>query len=268
MTSEIVRRLEAAERDAYADLYAAVPDDVRTALGVEHRRIGDGLVIACRAIPQIMLNRIFALGVTEPARAEAIDDGLALLERTGASRPAIQVAPGAVALADLAVARGFAHAGQEWAKFALSLDEPPADASTDLPIREIGPDEAGAFGEAVAGAFGMPPPVRRWIEALVGRVGWRMFVAFDGTTPVGAGVLRSAGGTGWLGMGGTIASHRGRGIQRAILARRLAEARAAGATLATTETGIPAPDEAGPSFKNIQRAGFRIAYVRPNYRRD
>jgi hypothetical protein len=39
-----------------------------------------------------------------------------------------------------------------------------------------------------------------------------------------------------------------------------------GATLISTETGIPHEGEAGPSFRNIQRAGFSVAYERPNLR--
>ena len=40
--------------------------------------------------------------------------------------------------------------------------------------------------------------------------------------------------------------------------------RAAGCTILSTETGIPREGEAGPSFKNILRAGFVIVYSRPN----
>jgi hypothetical protein len=33
------------------------------------------------------------------------------------------------------------------------------------------------------------------------------------------------------------------------------------------KTGLPHPGEAGPSYHNIQRAGFVTAYVRPNLTR-
>jgi hypothetical protein len=71
----------------------------------------------------------------------------------------------------------------------------------------------------------------------------------------------------WLGFGATLKSHRGRGAQGAILAARIRAALEAAAKSISTETGIPHADETGPSFKNIQRAGFRIAYERPNLRR-
>jgi GNAT superfamily N-acetyltransferase len=69
------------------------------------------------------------------------------------------------------------------------------------------------------------------------------------------------------GLGATLAEHRGQGAQTALLAARIEAAREAGAGVLTTETGIPAPGEAGPSFHNIQRAGFAIAYRRANMQR-
>jgi hypothetical protein len=74
------------------------------------------------------------------------------------------------------------------------------------------------------------------------------------------------GSTSWLGFGATLPTHRKRGAQSAVLAARIRASLDAGATLISTETGIPHHDEAGPSFKNIQRAGFRVAYERCNMR--
>jgi len=86
---------------------------------------------------------------------------------------------------------------------------------------------------------------------------------------VAGGALFIDKGLAWLGLGATLASHRGRGAQNAILARRITDALAAGVRGLVTETGLPAPGEeaAHPSFRNIRRAGFEIAYARANYRR-
>ena len=50
-------------------------------------------------------------------------------------------------------------------------------------------------------------------------------------------------------------------------AARINAAIAGGCTLLTTETGIPHGGEPAPSYANIQRAGFAVAYPRPNLRR-
>jgi GNAT superfamily N-acetyltransferase len=43
----------------------------------------------------------------------------------------------------------------------------------------------------------------------------------------------------WIGVGGTLASHRGRGAQSALLAARIETATHEGCTTLTTETGVP-----------------------------
>lgn len=92
-----------------------------------------------------------------------------------------------------------------------------------------------------------------------------MFSWDGGATPAATGVLYVDGDFGWLGIGGTLPEHRRSGGQSAILAARIAKAAELGCRHLTTETGVPHPGEKGPSFANIQRAGFSIAYVRENF---
>jgi hypothetical protein len=92
-------------------------------------------------------------------------------------------------------------------------------------------------------------------------------LAWDGDTPIATGAVFVSGRAAWLGIGATLATHRRQGAQSAMLAARVGIAAQAGCRTITTETGIPQPGEAGPSYVNIQRAGFRIAYRRPNLRR-
>ena len=90
-------------------------------------------------------------------------------------------------------------------------------------------------------------------------------MALAGDLAVAGAALGYSGGIGWLGIGATRPEHRQKGAQSALLAARIEAGRARGAEGFTTETGRPLPGEAGPSFANIQRAGFRIAYDRPNW---
>ena len=85
--------------------------------------------------------------------------------------------------------------------------------------------------------------------------------------PVGSGALFLGRGLGWLGFGGIRPGHRGRGGQAALFAARIAAGRDAGCRGFVTETGAPLPGEPAPSFDNILRAGFSVAYHRPNLRR-
>jgi hypothetical protein len=262
--ADVVRRVENVERAALTDLYAACPETLRREAGIEAERIGDGVLLVCRSVDSLLLNRFQGLGVEVRPQEEELDRALELFAEAGVTNWLVQVAPGTEPLADLAIARGLVLHQRVWAKFVLDpVAVPPAE--SDIVVREIGDDEAMTFGEPVAEVFGLPPPVPEWLAHIVGRPGWRVFVGFDGRVPAGAAAVWIDGGAAWLGFAGTRKSHRGRGLQKLLLARRIAAAIDAGCDLISTETGVPLPGESGPSFRNIQRAGFRVAYERPNF---
>ena len=264
VSPETVRRLESVERDGIADLFAAAPDALRQSAGMAHEDIDDGLAIVCRAADVIPFNRLQGLGRKAPPRQEALDRALALFAKAGVANWIVQAAPHTEPLSRLVAERGLVRHRRTWAKFILDPAVVP-EAATDIDIREIGPDNAMAFGDPSAEVFGLPMTLSPWLAAIVGRPGWRVFAGFDGGQVAGAAAIWISDGSAWLGFAVTRSAFRGRGLQKAMLARRIAAAVEAGCDLISTETGIPQPGEAGPSFRNIERAGFRIAYKRPNY---
>ncbi len=265
-TLDLVREIERVERDAWADLYAAAPDHVRRGLRLESRRIGENQLLVCAGIDNLQFNRLNGLGVFTPARGEEVDEAIAAFDAAGVKDWVIHFADEAEGVELACAPRELAPHPRAWAKFARDAT-PASEVGTVLQIREVGVDEADRFGETAAEGFGMPQIVGDWLSALPGREKWKCFVAFDGAARVGAGALFIDGENAWLGIGATLAEHRGRGAQPAILAARIEAARAAGCQILTTETGIPNSGEAGPSYRNIHRAGFLIAYTRPNLRR-
>jgi GNAT superfamily N-acetyltransferase len=120
------------------------------------------------------------------------------------------------------------------------------------------------MGAVIAVAFGLPAVIGDWLAALVGRPGWTFFLAEDGGRPVCAAGLFVDAATAWLGFGGTLPEHRGRGAQGALFAARIRAAVDAGCTLLVTETGAPAAHGPGPSYRNMLRSGFQPVYRRPN----
>jgi GNAT superfamily N-acetyltransferase len=160
-------------------------------------------------------------------------------------------------------ARGFAE-DYAWMKF--DRDLAPHAVATELRIERIGPDRADDFGAVVGDGFGMPPGLRPLVGGLVGRAGWTCFLSYDGDRPVGAGALFVDGDDGWLGVGATLEDARGRGSQGALIAARIRAAQKLGCRRVTTETGVVTADRPSASYRNILRAGFREAGVRPNYK--
>jgi GNAT superfamily N-acetyltransferase len=144
-------------------------------------------------------------------------------------------------------------------------DNAPAAATpTDLRVEET--LDADAVADAVAEGFGMPHEIARELIGFVGAPGWTCFVAWDGAEPAACGALYCHGVDAWLGIGATRPSFRRRGAQGALLAARIERARAAGARTLTTETGALVDGKPSSSYRNILRAGFTEAYLRPNWR--
>ena len=113
----------------------------------------------------------------------------------------------------------------------------------------------------------MPELFRGWLALLPARDGWHCFVAFDGDEPAGAGALYVAGKTGWVGIGATVPEHRGKGAQSALIAKRIEAAAELGCEVVVSETGKPIDGRAGPSYRNLVRAGLEPVYVRPSFQR-
>lgn len=88
------------------------------------------------------------------------------------------------------------------------------------------------------------------------------FIGYLDGEPAGTGMLVIKGGIAMFNGDSTLPAMRGRGVQSAILAHRLAYARAAGCDLAVIEAS-----PGGISERNQQRAGFRVAYTRVSLER-
>jgi GNAT superfamily N-acetyltransferase len=207
-----------------------------------------------------MFNRAAGLGLDQPVTEESLDEILAFLDGT---RGYVSLAPEAqpVELTQWLEARGLAP-GYAWTKFTRPVAGPP-QADTELRVERV--ETGDAFGLAAARGFQVPDLFEDWLARLPGREGWHCFVAFDGDEPAGAGALYVTGTTGWLGIGATIPEHRGKGAQSALIVERIEAAAALGCEILITETGKPVNGRAGPSYRNLVRAGFEPAYVRPNY---
>ena len=255
--------LERIERAAFRSLWQHAPNAVAEQHGIATAEVGSATCVAFRA-PTTMLNRALGVGIDGPATDDdirAITDFFA----NHTERFAIAVAPTAQpeSLPKLLRAHGFER-GYAWMKFRRATDS-PVDASTDLRIDEIGGDRGGDFGLVVAEAFGLPPTAADWWSGIAGAPGWHCFVGYADGEAAAAGALYVDGNIGWLGAAGTRRQFRGRGGQNAILAARIAAAKQLGAEIVVTETGERVDDRPSASYRNILRAGFEEAYLRPNY---
>ncbi len=227
--------------------------------------MGSAMFLTASRVPAFQFNFLAGAGL-ESSDSEPVAQAVARFRQTGQSKFIIQVPPGphANAISARAASEGLAEHPLAWAKFVRPAEGAPS-AGAETAVREVGVDEADLFAATAVAGFGMPPPMSAWLRQIVGKAGWRCFASFLDGAPVGAGALFVQGDHAWLGVGATRPEARKRGLHSALLARRIAEAHRAGARFVVTETGVPQRGQPAPSYNNILAAGFRVAYVRPNW---
>jgi hypothetical protein len=262
---------ELVERDAWLDFFAAAPDHCAQNFGVSSQRLYDIGVLASREIAMVEFNRAMCVGIVAPATETELDEASAWLTTNAGPGWALQVAPAAHTrvVQDWLRRRGMTPSGTGWTKFKRGTS-PAAHVETfRVQVRLVNRESADAFGQVVQAGFGLPVATAKWFAALFGRPGWRLYLAYDGQTPIASGAAFAQQGVAWFGMDATLTDFRRRGAQTALINRRIEDGRAARLLGFTAETGQPPADQeaAHTSYSNYRRAGFTPAYVRPNYKR-
>ena len=256
---EIARVVELGEAEAYADMFEAAPRE----LGTRVERVGGAVALVARNVPVVLFNRVIGLGILEPVTPDVLTDIHGLYQ--GLPAYAVQIGPesrpinlsGWLESCDILPR-------DNWAKvYRPATNE--IDVPTDLRVEKLGAAHFRAFAQVAATAFGMPPAIAPWLKAIAERPDWHVYGAFDGDDLVATGTMFARGNTAWLGIGGTLPGHRKRGAQGAIMARRIRDAAALGCDWVITETDEDTPERPNPSFHNMTRTGFRLAYHRRNY---
>lgn len=241
-------------------LHEETDDHTRERLGLELHEVDGAMVSIARNDPSIMLNRTLGLGLLHPITDNGIETIREQYRRAGIDRYFLHVHPADGLAARLASAGLRPH--RRWMKFERGTDSPPA-ARTDLTVREIDAAHGEAFGRIAAPAFGLTAPAAALFTNLPGRPGFHLYMSFDGDTPVGTGLLLIEGADAWFDWGATDPSFRG--SQRALLARRVNDAIAAGCNRLLTCTGEEVPGDPQHSWHNIEWAGFRPTRLRENW---
>jgi hypothetical protein len=255
-----------AEALAYADFFAAAPSELRDRLRLSVQQVADATLLLAPGLPIALLNRAIGLGLQLDARVEDVEDIAARFRGAGSESWQLLWSPYARPQALLAAlsARGLDfRAVSSWAKMARGVDAPPRIASA-LTAEHASADDAEKVARVITEAFGLPPYFADWFLQLHGRPGWTLYAVKDGNSVVGGGSLFVAGELAWLGMGGVTTSHRRRGGQGVLMARRIEDAIALSARYLFTETGEPVGNEPSPSLNNMKRFGFAKIVSRVN----
>jgi len=246
---------------ALADMPAAIAQGI----GLDWRMLDSGIATAASRADVLMYNRVVGLGVAAPADPGDLEAATHFFAGAGSHRFMVHLAPTAAPseLPQWLLDRGFALHNY-WLK--LWRDgKAPIEEAADPRVRPIGAEQAEAFARCAAEAFTLPETVVPWFASTVGMRHWHHYAAFDGGEPASFAALHVAGRVGWLGFACTRPSHRGQGMQSALIATRLRAAAELGCEIVVVETADDTPQKPNPSTHNLVRMGFQLAYRRPNW---
>lgn len=259
--------LDACERHFWNDVWNSVPAELAREKGVERREFGPVRASIARELPRVgMMNLV--LGATEPG---AVEEGhLAAAVEWAGSHGVHFYVPVTPGLPETAAAEAWLEAnglsqGYAWMKFIRDA-HPPRFRAPDVEVVELTDPEQAPFGMIVATGFELPAWASAFFAELPRLEGWRCYGArVDGEVQACA-AMHIHGDLAEFGPAATLEPARGRGCQLALLHRRILDAIEAGCRTFWVETGERIPDKLSTSYRNILRAGFEEAYLRPNWR--
>lgn len=260
--------LDQGERLFWRDVWESVPAAIAGEKGVELRRFGPVQATLAAALPGSgMMNMV--LGATAPGAVA--DEHLAAAVEWARSLgvgfyvPVTPGDPGTEEAERWLRANGLAP-GYGWMKFVRDAHPPRFKAPAGVEVVEVVDPAAEPFGMIAATGFGLPAWAAAFFADLPGREGWRCYVGrVDGEAQACA-AMQIHVGVAEFGIAATLEPARGRGCQLALLHRRILDAAAAGCRTLFVETGERLPGRSSASYRNILRAGFEEAYLRPNWK--
>ncbi len=257
---------ESIETEARVNYLLCAPPEFSQPFRLEIKRLGSTWVTMMPVVDHAMYNRILGLGVGEPATESRLDEAIAVFQNAGCKNYRTEVGPLALPAQypEWLAARGFKQGGRNWAKMYRGNEPAPA-ISTDLRVETIGKDRADAFANIMLPVFGITPAYRPLVKGNVGKPGWHHYLAFAGKKPVATAAMFINGEVAWVGFMSTLKSYRNRGGQRIMFARCIEEGLILGCKWFVAETEEDTPEQPNPSYRNMLRSGFKLAYMRRNY---
>ncbi|MBY3483389.1 GNAT family N-acetyltransferase [Rhizobium laguerreae] len=268
--ANISRTIRAIEAEAWMDMLNAAPPSVRKQLGIETFRSDNACFLACRELLAVPFNRGFAIGPQWAANDKEMAEGLRWLDRNASKTWVIQVDEEGFKASSAALSRmGIIQKDSGWIKFFSKTVPRVVPNEPRIEIADGG-HKATNFANVIKAGYGFPTATFEWFKALANRDRWTCYIAYIDEEPCSAGAAFVGSAGAWFGIDATLATARGKGLQSALIARRLRDVSDKGAVIAMAETGRPATVDSplGTSFRNYQRAGFGVQHYSANFARD
>ncbi len=224
-------------------------------VGVAWRRLAGAYAFSARHLPIASFNRVVGLANGQAVEVAPLAETFAAQNITGR----FEIVPGDPCPDVLAalVKAGYAQAEFHAMLFGAPHAAPPPPPGVTIEIVDASTLEAFldcyAAGWGVAEPTGFKNNVRGWL----GQPGWTLYLGRYEGRPVGGAILFMHGATGYCADSAVDPAWRGHGVHQALLHRRSADAKAAGADLVCAQAAY-----LSTSHRNMVRAGLTLLNVK------
>lgn len=266
LNKALAARIERAETATYIALLGAVAELPGNLWGAEWRRFGQVTALCLRnfANHSSLNNRVMGAG---PGDEAELEQALAFLgQRVARMRVDVSPLHSNRLFLDHLHALQFKMRGFQVAIYGEAVPAATEPPPASIEIRRVANEQdAAAVAAIYPVGFDLPDWVdysRDLIHATWHRPEWRVYLALVDGEPAALATLHMADGVGCLESACTLPAFRGRGIQSALIRRRIADAAAAGCDLIISQTG-----NGTVSQQNMERCGLRIAYSKAEFYR-
>jgi GNAT superfamily N-acetyltransferase len=209
------------------------------------------------SVASVNLNRVYLCGTEAGMESDSVGRLIALFTAEGVKRFFVWLSPGPDmdVVRDWLEASGLSRIRRTGYPTLCRNASTPVQFTTDLEVREVNADQIAAARDQLGETL--------WPEYAnsAGKDGFFHYMAFDGTRPVAIAALGIFEDLGYLMAAATAESHRQRGAQQALIARRIERAKQQGCSILVSETLYMLEH----SYRNLQRAGFHQAYEKEIY---
>ncbi|WP_422657131.1 GNAT family N-acetyltransferase [Paenibacillus sp. EC2-1] len=261
LSESLILDIETSEMDYMTDRMLAIKERGGNPEGIEIEHIGSAICLYSKNMPWPSFNTVKGIRSTD---IPYIDDMIRFYQSKG-RKIQIEIVPSMVdqGLLEVLSEKGLYHAGFHTSMYMeLELGIPEEEHSIE--IQPIKCDEFEKYAAVHCEGTGLPPqgidPVARNNEVLYARPGWTFFMAYVEHKPAAVGVMYIKNGIASLTFAATIPDHRSKGLQQALLRRRLAKAIEEKCRLAVSQCSF-----LSQSHRNMERTGMKLGYVRTTW---
>ncbi len=257
---------EIQEASCWAEIFSSAHPELKHRLRIDVMELNGAKCIATGALDVLAYNRVLGLDRTRPFQREQLREIIAFYQNAGSQRFFIQIAPDAITpeIHQFLTEERFTHYNN-WSKYVLHNTGPLQVPQTDLTVLHIDRQQTQQFGAVIRSAFVIEEDIGDLMTSPIGKPGWHFYLAMDGDMPVAAATMHHRGDSAYLALAGTTPQARKRGAQGLLITTRINDALAAGCHHIFSETAENLPDKPSASARNMEKYGFRLAYLRTNY---